>query len=88
MAGNLESFALKHADNLPLATIGEYLFDKNCAQCHDDPAMKAPVREALASVSKENLMIAMEFGKMQPMAAHLDKVKSVDLAEDSLNVLA
>ena len=73
LAGNLESFALKHADNLPLARIGEYLFDKNCAQCHDDPAMDAPAREVLASVSKENLMIAMEFGKMQPMAAHLSK---------------
>jgi len=73
LAKNLESLALKHADKLPLATFGEYLFDKNCAQCHDDPAMEAPTREALSSVSKEYLMIAMEFGKMQPMAAHLSK---------------
>ena len=70
---NLESLALKHTDKLPLATFGEYLFDKNCAQCHDDPAMEAPTREALSSVSKEYLMIAMEFGKMQPMAEHLSK---------------
>ncbi len=70
---NLEALALKHADKLPLARIGEHLFDKNCAQCHDNPAMEAPTRESLSSVSKEYLMIAMEFGKMQPMAAHLSK---------------
>lgn len=69
----LEALALRHADKLPLATIGGYLFNKNCAQCHDDPAVKAPTREALSSISKEYLMISMEFGKMQPMAAHLSK---------------
>ncbi len=75
LSKNLEALALKHADRLPLATIGEYLFDNNCAQCHDDPAIKAPTREALSGLSKESLMIAMEFGKMQPMAAHLSKNK-------------
>ncbi len=69
----LETLALRHADKLPLATIGGYLFNKNCAQCHDDPEMKAPTREALSSISKEYLMISMEFGKMQPMAAQLGK---------------
>ncbi len=69
----LEGLALRHADKLPLATIGGYLFNKNCAQCHDDPEMRAPTRKALASISKEYLMISMEFGKMQPMAAHLSK---------------
>ncbi len=70
-----EALAMEHADKLPLARIGEYLFDKNCAICHDDPVMKAPTRKALSALSKENLMIAMEFGKMQPMAAHLSKQK-------------
>ena len=69
----LETLALRHADKLPLATIGGYLFNKNCAQCHDDPEIKAPTREALSSISKEYLMISMEFGKMQPMAAQLSK---------------
>ncbi len=71
--GTLEAFAVRHADILPLERIGSYLFDKNCASCHDNPAMHAPTREALAGFSKETVMIAMEFGKMQPMAAHLNK---------------
>ena len=70
---NLESLALRHADKLPLATFGELLFDKHCSQCHDNPEVEAPTRQALSSISKENLMITMEFGKMQPMAGHLSK---------------
>lgn len=69
----LESFAIRHADKLPLETIGGYLFDEHCANCHDNPAMHAPTRESLAGFSKDSLLIAMEFGKMQPMAAHLSK---------------
>lgn len=69
----LESFAIRHADKLPLEKIGEHLFDQHCASCHDNPAMHSPTREALAGFSKDSLLIAMEFGKMQPMAAHLSK---------------
>jgi polyvinyl alcohol dehydrogenase (cytochrome) len=69
----LESFAMRHADKLPLAYLGERLFDKHCASCHDNPAMHAPSREALAGFSKETVMVALEFGKMQPMATHLSK---------------
>jgi polyvinyl alcohol dehydrogenase (cytochrome) len=69
----LESFAIRHADKLPLEYIGGKLFDKHCASCHDNPAMHAPSREALAGFSKETILIAQEFGKMQPMAAHLSK---------------
>jgi polyvinyl alcohol dehydrogenase (cytochrome) len=70
---SIEALAVRHADKLPLARIGSYLFDKNCAACHDDPVMKAPTRDALSRQSRESLMITMEFGKMQPMAAHLSK---------------
>jgi polyvinyl alcohol dehydrogenase (cytochrome) len=70
---SLESFAIRHADKLPLAYLGEKVFDKNCASCHDNPAMHAPSREALSGFSKETVMVALEFGKMQPMAAHLSK---------------
>ncbi|MEE4145848.1 MAG: PQQ-binding-like beta-propeller repeat protein [Halieaceae bacterium] len=69
----VESFAMRHADKLPLAYLGEKLFDKHCASCHDNPAMHAPSREALSGFSKETVMVALEFGKMQPMAAHLSK---------------
>lgn len=70
---NGETLAIEYADVLPLDFIGEKLFDKNCAQCHDNPAMKAPTREALSLNSLENILIALEFGKMQSMAAHLSK---------------
>jgi polyvinyl alcohol dehydrogenase (cytochrome) len=73
LSANLESFAIRYADKLPLSYFGEKLFDKHCATCHDNPAMQAPTREALAQMSKESVMIAMGFGKMQPMAAHLSK---------------
>ena len=68
-----ESLAVKYSDYLPLEMIGKRVFDKNCASCHDNPAMQAPSRESLSLYSRESLMIAMEFGKMQPMAAHLSK---------------
>ena len=69
----LESFAIRHADKLPLEYFGGKLFDQHCASCHDNPAMHAPSREALSGFSKETVMVALEFGKMQPMAAHLSK---------------
>lgn len=69
----LEAFAVRHADILPLERIGKNIFDNNCASCHDNPAMHAPSRVALGKFSKETLMIAMEFGKMQGMSAHLSK---------------
>ena len=69
----VESFAMRHADKLPLAYLGEKLFDQHCSSCHDNPAMHAPSREALSGFSKETVMVALEFGKMQPMAAHLSK---------------
>jgi polyvinyl alcohol dehydrogenase (cytochrome) len=69
----LESFALRHSDKLPLEFIGERMFDRHCASCHDNPATHAPSREALSGFAKETVMVALEFGKMQPMAAHLSK---------------
>lgn len=73
LATKIETLAIRHADKLPLEYFGKRLFEKHCAGCHDNPAMKAPSREALALMSKESIMIAMEFGKMQPMAAQLSK---------------
>jgi polyvinyl alcohol dehydrogenase (cytochrome) len=69
----LESLAIRHADKLPLAYLGEKIFERNCATCHDNPATHAPSRSALSGFSKETVMIALEFGKMQPMAMHLSK---------------
>lgn len=72
---SLEGFALQHSDKLPLGYIGGKLFDKHCASCHDNPQMHAPTREALAGFSFDSIMVALTFGKMQPMAAHLGKAE-------------
>lgn len=69
----VETMVLSNADVLPVGYFGERLFDEHCASCHDNPAMHAPTREALSGFALETLMVALEFGKMQPMAAHLPK---------------
>ena len=71
----IESLAIRHADKLPLGYFGEKLFDEHCASCHDNPQMHAPGREALAGFSLDTVMVAMKFGKMQPMAAHLGDIE-------------
>lgn len=71
----LEGLALQHADKLPLGYLGGRLFDEHCATCHDNPQMHAPTREALAGFSFDSIMVALTFGKMQPMAAHLSKAE-------------
>ena len=55
----VESFAMRHADKLPLAYLGEKLFDQHCSSCHDNPAMHAPSREALSGFSKDTVMVAL-----------------------------
>ncbi|PLW68532.1 PQQ-binding-like beta-propeller repeat protein [Pseudohalioglobus lutimaris] len=71
----LEGLALQHADKLPLAFFGERLFDEHCANCHDNPQMHAPTRESLSGFSLDSVMVALTFGKMQPMAANLSKIE-------------
>lgn len=71
----LQGFALRNADYLPIAAVGGHLFDKNCAGCHDYPAQRAPSRQALSQMALESIMVTLEFGKMQPMAAHLSKMQ-------------
>ncbi|MBT5008007.1 MAG: dehydrogenase, partial [Halieaceae bacterium] len=53
----LETFAIRHADKLPLAYFGEKLFDDSCASCHDNSAAHAPTREALSGFSRESILI-------------------------------
>ncbi|MEQ9462237.1 MAG: PQQ-binding-like beta-propeller repeat protein [Haliea sp.] len=72
-ARTVETLAMRHADKLPLAWLGGRLYQRHCAECHENPAMKAPTRQALGNLSREGIMVSLEFGKMQPMAAHLSK---------------
>lgn len=71
----LQSFAMQNADYLPISALGGGLFNQHCAGCHDDPAQRAPSRAALGQMSLESIMVALEFGKMQPMASHLSKTQ-------------
>ncbi|MDO8863320.1 PQQ-binding-like beta-propeller repeat protein [Haliea sp. E1-2-M8] len=72
-ARTVETLAMRHADKLPLAYFGGRLYQQHCADCHQNPAMKAPTRQALGNLSREGIMVSLEFGKMQPMATHLSK---------------
>lgn len=59
---------------------GAALFEERCANCHDNPAIKAPTREALSQMSKAAVLQAMEFGRMQPQAAGLSKQQKLAIA--------
>jgi polyvinyl alcohol dehydrogenase (cytochrome) len=52
---------------------GKSVYDKNCASCHESPLGKTPGRASLSQVSLVNILMAMEFGKMQAQAAHLKR---------------
>ena len=59
---------------------GAALFEERCAGCHDNPAIKAPTRAALAQMSKAAVLRAMEFGRMQVQAAGLSKQQKLAIA--------
>ena len=72
-------FALDKAPDAKV--IGKQLFDQHCAACHDNPDSKAPRREALSAVSFDNIMLSLEFGRMQPQAAGLTKLQKATVAK-------
>lgn len=79
----LLSFSSAQAlDQTPdMKAAGKQIFDQHCAACHDNTASKAPRREALAAVSFENIMLSLEFGRMQPQAAGLNKLQKAAVAK-------
>lgn len=79
----LLSFSSAQAlDQTPdMKAAGKQIFDQHCAACHDNTASKAPRREALAGVSFENIMLSLEFGRMQPQAAGLSKLQKAAVAK-------
>jgi len=64
-----------------IKVVGKQLFEQHCATCHENANSKAPRREALATVSFENIMLSLEFGRMQPQAAGLDKLQKAAVAK-------
>ena len=56
------------------------LFKVNCAICHEVPETKAPPTDTLRRLPASQILLAMEFGKMQPQAAALKQEQRVRIA--------
>ena len=57
------------------------LFKTACAICHEVPETKAPPTDTLRRLPASQILMAMEFGKMQPQAALLKPEQRVRLAK-------
>ena len=57
------------------------LFKTTCAICHDVPETKAPPTATLRRLPASQILMAMEFGKMQPQAAVLKQEQRVRLSK-------
>ena len=57
------------------------LFKTTCAICHEVPETKAPPTATLRQLPASQILMAMEFGKMQPQAAGLKQEQRVRLAK-------
>jgi len=57
------------------------LFKTTCAICHEVPETKAPPTATLRQLPAAQILMAMEFGKMQPQAAGLKPEQRVRLAK-------
>ena len=56
------------------------LFKTHCAICHEVPETKAPPTDTLRRLPAASILMAMEFGKMQPQAAVLQQEQRVRIA--------
>jgi mono/diheme cytochrome c family protein len=56
------------------------LFKASCAICHEVPETKAPPTATLRQLPAAKILMAMQFGKMQPQAAVLEPEQRVRLA--------
>jgi polyvinyl alcohol dehydrogenase (cytochrome) len=59
----------------------EALFKTSCAICHEVPETKAPPTATLRQLPAAQILMAMEFGKMQPQASALQPEQRVRLAK-------
>ena len=58
----------------------EAAFQSTCAQCHENPAARAPDRATLRRISPEGVFAALASGPMAPMAASLTDVQKRAMA--------
>lgn len=59
----------------------EHLYRKNCATCHEVPETKAPPVRTLRQMPLSRILMAMEFGKMQPQAAGLSSQERLAIGQ-------
>jgi len=57
------------------------IYKATCAICHEVPETKAPPTDTLRRLPASQILMAMEFGKMQPQAAGLAHEQRVKLAK-------
>jgi polyvinyl alcohol dehydrogenase (cytochrome) len=57
------------------------LYKTTCAICHEVPATKAPPTDTLRRLPASQILMAMEFGKMQPQASVLKQEQRVKLSK-------
>lgn len=57
------------------------VYKATCAICHEVPETKAPPTDTLRRLPASQILMAMEFGKMQPQAAGLKQEQRVRLAK-------
>jgi polyvinyl alcohol dehydrogenase (cytochrome) len=57
------------------------LFKTHCAICHEVPETKAPPTDTLRRLPASSILMAMEFGKMQPQASVLQQEQRVRIAK-------
>jgi len=77
---SLASWGLDEVPNAEQEEPGAALFDTHCAACHNDPNSKAPHPDALAAMSFDDIMLSLEFGRMQPQAAGINKIDKAAIA--------
>ena len=57
------------------------LYKTTCAICHEVPETKAPPTDTLRRLPASQILMAMEFGKMQPQASVLKPEQRVRLSK-------
>ena len=74
------SWGLDQIPEQSMEAQGKALYEANCAMCHNDANNKAPKIEALQVMSFDNIMIALELGRMQPQASGLSKLEKAAIS--------
>lgn len=65
--------SLVNASDISPAQMGEQLYKKHCAVCHDDGIDRAPLVDDLKRLSAHQILLTLEIGRMQPQSQAMSK---------------